>query len=78
MKKDNPLENTMEPFITVKDVMKVFSCKKDKAYEIMRNPDLKAFKVGKTFYVTRENWDLFINNIVKYNGLNDLTRGFNN
>lgn len=73
---ENKTENTLVPFITVEDIMKVFSCKKDKAYEIMNNPDLKAFKVGKTYYVTKERWDTFINNLIKYNGLSDLSRGF--
>ena len=68
--------NSLTPFITIEDIMKVFSCEKDKAHEIMKNPDLNRFKVGKTYYVTRERWDVFIDNLVKYNGLSDLSRGF--
>lgn len=68
--------DSLTPFITIADIMKVFSCEKDKANEIMKNPDLKRFKVGKTYYVTRERWDLFIEDLVKYNGLSDLSQGF--
>ena len=56
--------------------MKVFGCKKDKARMIMSNPDLKKFPVGDTYYVTRELWDKFINNLVNHNGLRDLGQGF--
>ena len=65
-----------EPYITVQDIMVKFQCEKDKATEIMKNPDLKRFPVGRTYYVTRERFEMFLENLEKYNGIRDLNRGF--
>ncbi len=70
------IKNINEPFITVNDIMVTFSCGKDKAEEIMNNPDLKKFPVGKTYYVTRELYETFLNNLATFNGLRDLSHGF--
>lgn len=71
------VEDSLKPFVTVKDVMSVFGCGIDKAKMIMNNPDLRKFPVGDTYYVTRELWDKFINNLVNHNGLRNLDQGFN-
>lgn len=65
-----------EPYITVQDIMVKFKCEIDKATEIMKNPDLKRFPVGRTYYVTRERFETFLENLEKYNGLRDLSQGF--
>ncbi len=65
-----------EPYITVQDIMIKFKCEIDKATEIMKNPDLKRFPVGRTYYVTRERFEMFLANLEKYNGLRDLSHGF--
>lgn len=66
---------TTTKFVTLAIIKDVFSCEDDKAKEIMNNPDLKKFPVGKTWYVRRDLWDKFIDNVVTF-GLPDLSRGF--
>ncbi len=68
--------NTLTPFVTKDDVKRVFSCEDDKAKEIMQIPDLHQFQLGRAWYVPRIYWDAFIDNLINYNGLRDLSHGF--
>ena len=67
--------NDTTPFITLDDIKRVFSCENDKAKEIMNNPDLEKFPVGRTWYVSRVKWREFLDNVIKY-GLPEPSRGF--
>lgn len=45
----------------LEDIMKILGIGKDKAYALLRSPSFPATKVGRTYFVTEENFYEWIN-----------------
>ena len=63
------------PFVTLEEIKTVLKCQDDKAREVMENPDLEKFPVGRSWRVRRDLWYEFIYNVYTM-GLPDPKRGF--
>lgn len=44
----------MEKYLTAKDIMKIFSCGKNRAYDIIRSEGFPTIQIGKRKYVPEE------------------------
>lgn len=48
-------ENLDVKLYTVKDIERIFHCKKSKAYQIMKSRNFPSMKIGRNVYVTHDN-----------------------
>lgn len=51
----------------VKDIMRVMNIGRDRAYSLMKSKGFPSTKLGKTFFVTKKNFDDWTNNFAGRN-----------
>ncbi len=54
---DNSLKNVMY----VNDLMNYFGFGRDKAYALMRSDDFPSMQIGKTYVITKNNFNKWLN-----------------
>lgn len=50
-----------DKFITVDDLCKILSIGKNTAYELLKNKEIRAFRIGRTWKIPKESVDIYVN-----------------
>ena len=55
---------TLQPkILNVKDVQRILNIGRDKAYRLMKSSDFPSAKIGRTYFITVENFEAWLKSI---------------